>query len=127
MTEPVRLFEVDPIPRAMLSRVSRIIPVGPSQHSTIDDAFDAFHHANPAVYWALRHLALGLISKGRDRVGIGMLYEVLRWQVQLATDDPASDLKLNNNYRSRYARLLAADPQIGNVFELRELKSRGAQ
>ena len=82
--------------------------------------FQTFHTENPQVYRALVALARKAVRRGHRRIGIGMLYEVLRWQTMLATTDP--DFKLNNNYRSRYARLIMAqEPDLAGVFELREL------
>lgn len=91
---------------------------------TIDEAFDLFHTANPWVYDALVRLARDLVAAGRERVGIGMLFEVLRWQWALGTADPTSEFKLNNNYRSRYARLIMSrETDLDGVFETRALTS----
>lgn len=89
---------------------------------TIKEAFDAFHAANPHVYAMLRKLALPLAQQGRRKIGIGMLFEVLRWQYALQTR--GDDFKLNNNYRSHYARLLMdREPALRGLFETRELRS----
>jgi hypothetical protein len=89
---------------------------------TIDDAFRAFHAANPWVYDALVELTRDLISRGHVRIGIGMLFEVLRWHWHRATVDPSSEFKLNNSYRSRYARLIMSrEEDLAGVFELRRL------
>jgi hypothetical protein len=98
-----------------------LVPVGPG---TIAEAFDRFHSANPWVYDALVKLARDLRRRGRDRVGIGMLFEVLRWQWFMTTTDAASDFKLNNNYRSRYARLIMdREPDLADMFSTRILTS----
>lgn len=92
---------------------------------TIAEAFAEFHRANPWVYDTLVELARDLVNRGRKRVGIGMLFEVLRWHYQRNTTDPAADFKLNNNYRSRYARLImAAEPDLRRAFETRRLRAR---
>jgi hypothetical protein len=84
--------------------------------------FAKFHSANPHVYEALKKLALDLVERGHERIGIGMLFEVLRWQHAMRTTDP--DFKLNNIYRSRYARLLMdQEPRLAGVFETRRLQS----
>lgn len=59
-------------------------------------------------------------AAGRTRIGVGMLFEVLRWHSQRATTgDP---FRLNNSYRSRYARLLIERrPEWAHLFELRRL------
>lgn len=89
---------------------------------TLEHQFAAFHAANPWVYDALRDMALELVHAGHPRVGIGMLFEVLRWRYMRST--VGSDFKLNNNWRSRYARLLAAsEPELAEAFELRTLRT----
>jgi hypothetical protein len=94
----------------------------PLFRETLDDRFHAFHAENPHVYAALREKALELVAAGRKRLSIKMLFEVLRWEHLLTTTDP--DFKLNNNYHSRYARLLMdRNPTLRGVFETRELHS----
>lgn len=89
---------------------------------TIQQAFMRFHEANPWVAAELRRMALDLVAQGHQRVGIGMLFEVLRWRFMRGTDDPGSTFKLNNNYRSRYARMLElTTPELAGRFETRAL------
>ena len=89
---------------------------------TIEERFQTFHVQNPNVYAALCRLARQAISKGRTRVGMKMLFEVVRWEVYLSTKDEA--FKLNNVFTSRYARLIMDnEPDLAGAFELRELKS----
>jgi len=86
---------------------------------TLDQQFEAFHAENPHVYEMLRRLSLDAARLGR-RVGIGMLFEVLRWQNAMTTTDEASEFKLNNNYRAFYARLLMErEPELDGYFETR--------
>lgn len=91
------------------------------QERTIDAAFAEFHQANPHVYAELRMLALRARNAGAQRIGIGMLYEVMRWRHALRTQ--GDDFKLNNNYRSRYARLLMQEPELAGCFEIRGLRA----
>lgn len=89
---------------------------------TLEERFRAFHEANPQVYAELVRLARDLVAKGHSRFGIGLLFEVLRWQRMLATT--GDDFKLNNNWRSRYARLIDRnEPDLAGVFETRELRA----
>jgi hypothetical protein len=89
------------------------------------ERFEQFHYANPQVATALESMAAELIQRGRKRVGIKMLMEVLRWNYQMKTEDPNSDFKLNNNYAPYYARLLIErHPEWASVFELREIRSK---
>lgn len=88
----------------------------------LDAKFADFHAKNPKVYTELVELAMQAHRKGRRKIGIGMLFEVLRWNRFITTTDP--DFKLNNNYRSRYARMIMHDyPELNGLFDLRELRS----
>lgn len=99
------------------------IPFNPARNHarglSLEEQFALFHQANPHVYQALRQLAIQLAQRGHRRIGIKMLFEVLRWQYALRTDDPNSEFKLNNNYTSFYARLLDQEPELNGRFELR--------
>lgn len=87
----------------------------------LDMDFLAFHSANPQIYDALVRLARQAKAKGRRRAGIGMLWEVLRWEYFISTT--GSQWKLNNNLRSRYARLIMRrEHDLTNFFEIRELR-----
>lgn len=92
--------------------------------ASIDARFQAFHAANPHVYERLVAMALQLRRRGHQRLGIGMLWEVLRWRQMLETDDPASGFKLNDHFRSRYARLIMEqEAELAGAFELRPLRA----
>lgn len=94
------------------------------QAGTIAERFATFHATNPWVYDELVRLARDLHRKGRDRIGIGMLWEVLRWSYWMETDDPTSDFKLNDHFRSRYARLIMErERDLDGIFETRGLRA----
>jgi hypothetical protein len=99
-----------------------VVPAG-QDHQTIQQAFEAFHAANPWVYRAFERLTGDWIERGRTRIGIGMLTEVIRWQYGRQTVS-ADGFKINNNFRSRYVRRLIEDhPSWADAFETRELKA----
>lgn len=92
--------------------------------TTIEEAFDRFHQANAWVYPTLVALARDLVASGRKRIGIKMLFEVLRWHYYRSTTDEASDFKINNNYAPYYARLIMEnEPDLAGVFSIRKLTS----
>ena len=92
---------------------------------TIEEAFETFHALNPWVYEHLATYARELKARGREHVGIKMLFEVLRWSFFMSTDDPNSTFKLNNNYSSRYARLIMSqEKDLDGIFRARELKAK---
>lgn len=91
--------------------------------ASLQERFEAFHAAHPEVYRELVVLARRARAAGRARIGIGMLWEVLRWERTLAGVEDGM-WKLNNSFRSRYARLIGQrEPDLVDVFETRELKA----
>ncbi len=98
--------------------------VVPSHDASIQWRFETFHRNNPLVYAQLVRMTRDLVARGRQKVGIGMLWEVLRWQVVMGTFDPSSEYKLNDHYRSRYARLIMEqEVDLAEIFETRGLRS----
>lgn len=87
------------------------------------DRFADFHQAHPSVYVALVRLTRQAHAAGAKRVGIGQLFEVLRWEWILSALPAADEAwKLNNSYRSRYARLIMQnEPWAADLFETRRL------
>lgn len=93
----------------------------------IDERFVEFHHSNPHVYRHLVGLARQWRDAGHRTCSMKMLFEVLRWDAGVRTSS-ADGLKLNNDFTSRYARLIAAnEPDLAHLFERRCLAAeRGA-
>jgi hypothetical protein len=90
--------------------------------ATIQERFEMFHAQNPWVLRAYEKLATDWVAKGNKRLGIGMLTEIIRWQYGRQTT--GSDFKLDNNFRSRYARLIMdRNPGWAGLFETRELRT----
>ncbi|MEU5434518.1 hypothetical protein AB0G73_14240 [Streptomyces sp. NPDC020719] len=89
---------------------------------SIQERFEAFHQLNPWILEQLEVLTVDCVDRGLKRVGIGMLFEVLRWQYGRATQ--GEPWKLNNDFRSRYARrLLDLHPEWSSLFETRRIRT----
>jgi hypothetical protein len=102
-------------------------PLQPGEGDTIDDRFRDFHQRNAWVYRALEAMTADLVAGGQHRIGMKMLVEVLRWRYFRTTFDRSSPFRINNDYTSRYARLLLAEhPEWGGVFETRHLRTASA-
>jgi len=93
-----------------------------NRKETIQERFERFHAENPHVYQRLRDLVLDDLRSGIPIAGIDFYVSVLRWKVRMETR--GDDFKLNNDWRSRYARMLMGnEPQLRGKFEIRTLKS----
>lgn len=92
---------------------------------SIDAAFEAFHTRHPEVYAELVSMARKARARGRQKLGMGMLFEVIRWnRIVGGLPDELEAFKLNNNYRSRYARLIMQrEPDLEGFFDTRALRS----
>ena len=90
--------------------------------STIDEAFWKFHRENPQVYDKLVALTRQARALGKHRIGMKMLFEVIRWEHLVHTR--SDDFALNNNYTSRYVRIISErHPELASMFETRKIKS----
>lgn len=91
---------------------------------TIQQRFELVHEANPWLYRRIVQLARDLSASGRRHISMRDLFGVLRFEWHIAIHDPNSKWMLNNDYTSRYVRLIEAnEPDLVGVFEKRELKS----
>lgn len=97
----------------------RPVPPMPGERPSLDVRFAAYHAENPQVYVELARLARKGVRAGATKLGIAQLFEVLRWERMLTTNDPEG-FKLNNNYKPGYARMLMErEPDLEGVFDLR--------
>ena len=92
--------------------------------SDIESKFKEFHEDNPKVYRDLVKMCRAYRAKGNtEKIGIGMLFEVLRWHRYIKTNS-GDKFKLNNNFRSRYARkIMDENPDLKDIFNTRDLRS----
>ena len=94
----------------------------PDPAASIQDRFEAFHALNPWVYTAFVQLTDDWLARGRTRIGMKMLTELLRWEYGRQTT--GSEFKLDISFTSRYARLLIDEhPHFAPAFETRVLRA----
>ena len=85
----------------------------------ITEGFNRFHADNPQVFTRLVEMTRTVSGSGRKRIGMKMLFEVLRWEYFLATDSD-EPFKLNNNYTAFYVRLIEQNhPELRGIFSKR--------
>lgn len=97
------------------------------ESETIRAKFEKFDDEHPEVYRELVRLAREWVSVGNARLGIATLFERLRWEWHVTGLTDRDGFKLNNNYRSHYARkIMANEPDLDGLFETRTLTALGA-
>ncbi|GAA2084390.1 hypothetical protein GCM10009759_03380 [Kitasatospora saccharophila] len=90
---------------------------------TIQERFEQFHDLNPWVLTDLERLAADCVEARFSKISIGMLFELVRYSYGRATLG-GDDFRLNNDFRSRYARLLIErHPEWALRIEVRALRS----
>ena len=95
-----------------------------SMRNTIEEKFRAFHAANPFVYTSLIKLTKERFFRGTERHGMKALFEQLRWRIATAGVRLAEGYRFDNNFTSRYVRMLVAEyPAYRGLFELRHLRA----
>lgn len=103
------------LPRSIPLLMSR--QLRPVPKDNIQVAFEKFHAANPEVYRKLVNLAR-TVKVTHDTYGIESLFARLRWHFEFETT--GDYFKLNNNFRSRYARLvMEQEPDLKGFFRTR--------
>ncbi len=84
-----------------------------------------WHVSHPDVEEQLHALALQAKRRNFARYGIGAIWEVLRWHLQII-DGKTEEFRCSNDYRSRYARYLMwkYPDELADFFELRPLRAK---
>jgi hypothetical protein len=95
----------------------------PAREPTIAERCAAFDRAHPEVYAEIKRLALDALARQKKRIGIALLVEVARWNLESAARD-GQGYKLNNSYRAIWVRRLVDEvPELAPLFSLRERKA----
>jgi hypothetical protein len=91
--------------------------------ASTQERFERFHAQNPRVYAVLKRIALDVWASGRERYGFQAVWQRARWHFSFEQAKGESFV-LNNNYASRYARLLMQnEPELHDFFPVRKLHS----
>lgn len=91
------------------------------QRPSIEQRFADFHRDNPHVLVEMRRCALERIAHGNKRISAKALWEELRESIRLKK---LGNWKLDNSLTALFARaLIAAEPALAGVIELRQRKA----
>lgn len=81
-----------------------------------------YHEANPKVWELFERYTLAAIKRGHKKFSATFIFNVIRWEERLTTDDDLG-FKINNNAAAFYPRLFHMRyPQHNGIFELRKSK-----
>jgi len=82
--------------------------------------FEQFHRDNPGVFILWDRFTREAIAMGLEHGSAGLVAERIRWETSIVTR--GEPVKINNNYRSRYARLWEQEnPEYRGFFRKRSL------
>ena len=90
------------------------------QRDSIQSQFDRFHEQNPQVFAEAVKRAREMRATGRAQYSMHTILQKICWDTDIETT--GRDFKINNNYSSRYARLIVEQyPEFEGFFQMREL------
>ena len=75
-----------------------------TRKNEIDEQAAAFSAANPQVSKLFVKFTIEAIERGFSNYSVNAIFERIRWESDSADGDGRSTFKINNNYRSWYAR-----------------------
>jgi hypothetical protein len=88
---------------------------------SLDEKFFQYHSDNPHIFDLFLSYARQVKGAGFKHYGFHTIMHRVRWHLNIETTDPEG-YKMNNNYSSRYARLLAKkNPEFKGFFRNRKL------
>ena len=83
--------------------------------------FNEYHASNPQVSTLFRRFAVEAKESGFRNFGAKAVMARVRWETAIKTK---GTFKINNNYTSRYVRLLEIiDPSFVGLFRKKELRA----
>lgn len=89
---------------------------------SLDDKFRKYHQDNPGIFGLFIRFTREARRRGYRHFGSKAVFERIRWHMNVeTTGDP---FKINNNYTSRYVRLLEKEyPGFVGFYRQRQLKA----
>lgn len=98
------------------------LPPIPTIKSQKQEEFEAFHNRNKHIYKKLVEISRMAKRMGHGTYSINSLFEQLRWHYLVEHND--TQFKMNNNWRSLYARkIMANERDLNGFFVVRTLTS----
>lgn len=90
---------------------------------TIDERFFNYHEKNPHIFRLFEKFAREIKRSGFKRYSMRTIMHRVRWHIDVDTIRD-NQFKMNNNYSSRYARLLVRlNREFEGFFHTRKLRT----
>jgi len=97
--------------------------IGFDKEANMQSRFEEYHKKNPQVFDLFEKFAKKIRIVGYKNFGAKAIMERVRWEMIVSTTDN-EPFKINNNYTSRYVRLLEEkDSSFEGFFRKRQLRS----
>jgi hypothetical protein len=104
-------------------KIIRTPPPEPERNDALQAKFDKFNVDNPHVLVMIEDKIREARAAGVRRIGMVLIINQIRWQTMITTTD--KDFKINENYSSRYVRLICQrHPEWESMFEQRRLRAK---
>ena len=95
-----------------------------TRYDQMREQVQRFHDEHPEVWDLFVRFTRDRMNRGFKNYAVKAIFERIRWEVDGVGGNDRASFKLNNNYRSRYARLMAQTyPRFEGFFETRNLRS----
>ena len=97
-----------------------------SRYLEMYDDVAAFHKAHPEVWGLFVRFTRERIDMGFKHYSVNAIFERIRWESDVATDEGGSTFKLNNNFRAFLAASteLSMRPPTGSTPGTRRCSTR---
>ena len=90
---------------------------------TIQERFEQFHRENPHVLQLLVNYTIQVKNRGFNHYSMRAIFERARWHVKIDSHKNRAKFKLNDNYISRYVRLIEEKhPHLKDFYFKRRLR-----
>lgn len=93
-----------------------------SNYQKLQNEFDEFDMNNPKIWELLVRFSHEAKNAGVESIGVKLLVERIRWEIQIETKS-SDNYKINNNHSAFYARKLMNEyPELNGLFKIRMQK-----
>ena len=110
-------WELTPEEEAAIEKLSPKRAAEGKKKRRLQERFEAWDKENPDVYSRFKAMAQQIRAKGIKRYSAGIVFHVIRWDIDISGRGKGEPFRIPNAYSSRIVRKLTADdPSLGSLF-----------